>query len=115
MDTPNEETKQFPAGTIIEKRESIWITREVQANDSQLPALLLNGWEPYAGAAVAGPHPVNPQLSSVMPIVFLRTQEDVTVALLPNGDIEVIPPNVTPVVTKDIEDLMQSVTWDPTE
>ena len=50
-----------------------------------------------------------------MPIVFLRTQEDVTVARLPNGNIEIIPPDVTPVVAKDIEDLIQSVTWDPNE
>ncbi len=98
MSEPPTETefKDFPYGTSIEKREKIWITREMQANDPQLPGLLLAGWEPYAGTAIVAPHPVTPSNPTIMPIIFLRTQEDVMVAILPNGNIEVLPPNVVP-------------------
>lgn len=116
MAEANQDTfKDFPTGTRIETRHGIWITRELQANDPKLPSLLLSGWEPYAGSAILAPHPVNPQSASIMPIVFLRTKEDVRVAKLPNGNIEVLAPGVTPRVAppQNVEAMINSIVDKP--
>jgi len=96
-----QEFKEFPYGTVIETRHGIWITQELPSDDPRLPGLLLDGWEPYAGSAFVAPSRLNPQEATLARVVFLRTQEDLTLARLADGRLEVLPPHVTPTVAPE--------------